>query len=53
MEDKVSIMVDYENSRGSIDGGVPICNPHNSFWRHFDIPNTKILEARVARAEEA
>ena len=32
---------------------VPMCNPHNCLWCHFDIPNAKILVARVARAEEA
>ena len=53
MEDKVSKLVDGENSRGIIDRIIPVCNPHDSLFFHFDIPNTKILIAGVARAEEA
>ena len=53
MEDKVSKLVDGENSRGIIDRIIPVCNPHNSLFCHFDKPNTKILIAGVARAKEA
>ena len=53
MEDKVSKLVDGENSRRIIDRIIPICNPHDSLFCYFDVPNTKIPIARVARAEEA
>ena len=53
MEDKISELVDGENSRGIIDRIILVCNPHNSLFCHFDKPNNKILIAGVARAEEA
>ena len=53
MEDKVSKLVDGENSRGIIDRIIPVCNPHNSLFCPFDKPNTKILIAGVAKVEEA
>ena len=53
MEDKISELVDGENSRGIIDRIILVCNPHNSLFCHFDKPNTKILIAGVAIAEEA
>ena len=53
MEDKISELVDGENSRGIIDRIILVCNPHNSLFCHFDKPNTKILKAGVARAEKA
>ena len=49
MEDKISELVDGENSRGIIDRIILVCNPHNSLFCHFDKPNTKILIAGVAR----
>ena len=48
-EDEVSKRVDGENSRGIIDRIIPVCNPNDSLFCHFDIPNTKILIAGVAR----
>ena len=48
MEDKVSKQVDGENSRRIIDRIIPVCNPHDNLFCHFDIPNTKIPIARVA-----
>ena len=52
-EDEVSKQVDGENSRGIIDRIIPVCNPNDSLFCHFHIPNTKILIAGVARVEEA
>ena len=51
-EDEVSKQVDGENSRGIIDRIISVCNPNDSLFCHFDIPNTKILIAGVARAED-
>ena len=53
MEDKVSKLVDGETSGGIIDWIIPVCNPHHSLLCHFDIPNTEIPIAGVARVEEA
>ncbi len=53
MEDKVSKLIDGENSGAIIDRIIPVCNPYHSLLCHFDIPNTEILIAGVARAEEA
>ena len=53
MEDKVSKLVDGENSSGIIDRIIPVCNSYDSLFCQFDIPKTKKLIAGVARAEEA
>ena len=53
MEDKVSKLVDGENSSGIIDRIIPVCNSHDSLFCQSDIPKTKKLIAGIARAEEA
>ena len=53
MEDKVSKLVDGENSSGIIDRIIRVCNSYDSLFCQFDIPKTKKLIAGVARAEEA
>ena len=53
IENKVSRLVDGENSGGIIDRIISVCNPHHSMFFHFGIPNTKMPIARVAGAEEA
>ena len=53
MEDKVSKLVDGENSSRIIDRIILVCNSHNSLICQFDIPNIKKMIAGVARAEEA
>ena len=49
---KVSLIVDGEDSRGTIERSVSVCNPYNGWFDDLVIPNSNVAVTGNAGAEK-